>query len=92
MKPNFKLTDYLGMVHNWWSSIGIFLLLEALQYFIDNQKFEWRGLAVALAAALIKHSVTAWDHTAAKSAVLIAAATGVVPTPPPPTTTKKVEK
>ncbi|MBA3829909.1 MAG: hypothetical protein H0X33_13295 [Taibaiella sp.] len=76
---NFNLTDYVGMIRNWWSTIGIFLLLEGLQYFIDNLAFSWRGLAVAVAAAFIKHSVTSFDHTVAKKAVEKAAVTGEVP-------------
>jgi hypothetical protein len=86
---NSVLTDFLGMIRNWASTMGIFILTAIAQYLIDNQTWDWKQLLIAAIVAGAKYIITHYDHTKAKTAVKIAAQTGDVTAAAATTTTKE---
>lgn len=80
MKLNWNtvLTDFLGMIRNWASTMGIFILTAIAQYIIDNQAWDWKQILIAAIVAGAKYVITNYDHNKAKTAVKVAAQTGDV--------------
>ena len=86
MNWNNVLTDFLGMIRNWASTMGIFILTALAQYLLDNQSWDLKQLLIAAIVAGAKYLVTNYDHRKAKTAVKIAAQTGDVTAAAAPTT------
>lgn len=66
-------------LHNWLTTVGLFIFLELCQYALDNQTWTWRGLIVSVAGAILKYFATRDDHVKTVRAVDKAVLTGKVP-------------
>ncbi len=68
MNSTFWVNVY-NQLHNWISTVGLFILLELAQYALDNATWTWRGLVVSVAGAILKYFATRDDHIKTQQAV-----------------------
>lgn len=72
-----------GQVHNFWQTVGIFILIAVVSYLYDTatNEWSWSGLITAALGALLTYGFTHNDHVKTAQAVDKAASTGETPNP-----------
>lgn len=51
-----------GQIKNFWSTVGLAIVLALAEYLIDNQTWTWKAALVAGLGAFVKYFVTRDDH------------------------------
>lgn len=72
-------TNAYNQLHNWITTVGLFIFLGLCQYALDNETWTWRGLIVAVAGASVKYVLTRDDHIKTARVAPKPAATGEAP-------------
>jgi hypothetical protein len=75
-------TNIYGQLHNWFQTVGVFIVAAVCSYFVENTEWTWKGVATAAAAAFVANVFTRDDHRKTDKAVEKAAVTGEVPNLP----------